>query len=196
MADVTIDSLSLLRLLKPVPGVGWAEPRDSAWGQPAVELAPCPLLFSSVDFPRTLAILGMVPLPPNSTYGQICSSWGAVGACSGFLLTWPGSCTTWACGWMRWTRCGREGGARCGITTCCCWDRNRARGVRQTSVKAHVLRLALSSTPLDPDTPPHTHIHTPPPHTHTQTNAVSTFNVLNQEGRKVVGALLPLGADD
>ncbi|PSC74894.1 NADH dehydrogenase [ubiquinone] 1 alpha subcomplex assembly factor 3-like [Micractinium conductrix] len=28
------------------------------------------------------------------------------------------------------------------------------------------------------------------------TNAVSTFNVLNQEGRKVVGALLPLGADD
>ena len=28
-----------------------------------------------------------------------------------------------------------------------------------------------------------------------QTNAVATFNVLNQEGRKVVGALLPLGAN-
>lgn len=27
-------------------------------------------------------------------------------------------------------------------------------------------------------------------------NAVATFNVLNQEGRKVVGALLPQGAED
>jgi len=26
-------------------------------------------------------------------------------------------------------------------------------------------------------------------------NAMSTFNILNQEGRKVVGALLPAGAD-
>ena len=29
-----------------------------------------------------------------------------------------------------------------------------------------------------------------------QTNAVATFNLLNEEGRKVVGALLPLGAEE
>lgn len=86
-SDVTLDSLALLRLLRPIPGGCLA---GLAWWMQLHRVVPC-----SADM-----------LPPP-VVPQTCWCWAPAGGPSSWPRSWRGSCTRWACAWMPWTRCAR-----------------------------------------------------------------------------------------